>query len=525
MQVGDSTLSLCYYILTLIQSPRIRRVKCDETKPHCRKCTELGRKCEGPVANQIRFVREQPARPKAPTLQTELSLLAPQHPDDERHAFDYFTHRAAPIFAGAIDASFWIDLVPRLAQSSSCVWNTVVSISWLFEHVPYQSLVTTFEYRNPMTSITPHHGRALKWYSRAIADLRQRIEQGQMDTANALLSCVLFASVEFQQRNIGNALILMKSGYRILAQSLSTAATKRASSTTLAIHEVVTPLFSRHAVLMATLGTPIPPGWSYHAENILEPSILSSLAVLDNVRTQLYNLMYQSYEIIRVAILLSHDDYEMEKIQPQKNSLLQELHQWRTSFMERWGGDKRMEIAWVSSNLLMYWGVSYIWLATCTSRFQTAFDEHIERFAEIIFHAQKALYYSAESATGQPVLSFEIGVMPPLYFSATKCRDPLLRRKALHLMRQAPAGESLWASVAPTSVIEKVISIEEGHDFTYRSESPSSLESVSRNLPPEKQRIHHVAVIRKELIGGSQRLAAQLTKMSLWALWFKGDVS
>lgn len=29
------------------QSQRIRRIKCDETKPHCQRCTSTGRKCDG----------------------------------------------------------------------------------------------------------------------------------------------------------------------------------------------------------------------------------------------------------------------------------------------------------------------------------------------------------------------------------------------------------------------------------------------------------------------------------------------
>lgn len=490
---------------------RIRKVKCDEEKPCCRRCRETGRRCEGPTAQEFRFIHDRPAVSKESGPHPELSLVAPQHGDDERRAFHYFRQRAAPVFAGVIDASFWLDLVPRLAHSSPFVWDAVVSISWLFEHVPYEVLTTNFEPQKSSSIVSPDHGKAIKWYNRGIASLRQHIEQGGIDTPLALLSCILFASLEFQQRNVGNALSLMETGYKLMGQSLAVSSTSPLSATSIAIHEVVTPFFSRHAVLMATLGTPLPPDWTCHLEEtMVKPSVLASLSVLDGPRAQLYSLIYRAYEIIRVENLMPTEDHVIKMQRLKQSLLLQDLRRWEMSFVDMLSPDTRSVIGWAASNLLMYWGVCYIWLSTCTSPLQTAFDEHLDRFATILAHAEKVLRYTVESTTGQPIFNFEIGLIPPVYFCATKCRDPLLRRKALELMRQAPTRESLWAAVATERIVDKVIATEEGDCYA----SYSYFEGMARPLPlpPEENRIHHVAVVRKDFLGGIQRLALQLTK-------------
>ena len=174
-------------------------MKCDQTAPRCRKCLDTGRTCEGPQIKQIRFAAELLARPTHPVVLPEISLLAPQRSDDERWAFNYFLHRAAPLFAGVVDAPFWLDLVPRLAQSHSFIWDVVISCSWMFEHVRFDQLKTTHDADEARAINDTEHRKALKWYSRAVASFRLLLEQGEADNGYILLSCILFAAFEFQQ--------------------------------------------------------------------------------------------------------------------------------------------------------------------------------------------------------------------------------------------------------------------------------------------------------------------------------------
>jgi hypothetical protein len=207
---------------------------------------------------------------------------------------------------------------------------------------------------------------------------------------------------------------------------------------------------------------------------------------------------------------MSHDDEELQRLVPGQQILLSELKAWRTSFLAEWGENESPDVAWVLTNLLVYWNVCHIWLSTCTTPSQTAFDDHMESFTAIIDHAVRAIALEGE---GHPLsfdFSHEMEVMSPLYFTATRCRHPILRRKALSLMRQTSGSQMFWASMPDQRVIERVIAIEEGEDELIKADVPHQHEVIV-TLPPESRRLHHIAVIIQGN-GQFQNLCVQLSK-------------
>ncbi|OCT51460.1 hypothetical protein CLCR_08890 [Cladophialophora carrionii] len=278
------------------------------------------------------------------------------------------------------------------------------------------------------------------------------------------------------------------------------------------LYEFVTAFFSRKTVLMGPLGRPIPLEWNIHpAKKTLLPLMESSLAVLKEAKAHLESLMYQAYEVVRVGHLLYHDGYEMQKLKPRQELHLKAVQQWKDMFHQLCIDGQFSEMGCIVSTLFMYWGMCYIWLAACTSPLQTSFDKHMDDFEAIVDNAQVVLQCNAASSKEGQVLTSDGDVVPPLLFTATKCRDPILRRKALQLLRQAPYRNSLWSSVASPILVEKMIAVEEGdtHFATYPVSSPPV------GLPPEERRIHHYAIVKGGASDGHRRLKAQLTKAAL----------
>ncbi|KIW67077.1 hypothetical protein PV04_06351 [Phialophora macrospora] len=498
---------------------KIRRVKCDETRPYCRRCTETGRKCEGPVIRRIRFIRSQPAITSTiPTPQLEVSLLAPQHSEHERRAFRYFMRRAAPLFAGAVDASFWEKLVPQLAQTYSFVWDTVVCLSSLLEHVPYDLLTAITEPTGLTTVTNREHRQALKFYNRAISNARQLAEHAQIDESVIALSYILFASVEFQQRNVRTGTDLIKRCCNILTDNLTSLHLRQRSIDGQAVHQVVAPFVLRKAVVMATLGENLPPQWAANDKvSKLFKAVIPRYPTLNEARVQLHTLVFRCYDLIRVADFVPNtedDDPGRDCFLSQRQLLLDKLMQWKTSFTATIEGtvdvERYAEVEWRSSYLLMYWAVCYISLAASISPHQTVFDHFMDHFIQIVKHASVYLRHGALPRTAQLQSSLDPGVIPPLYFCATKCRDPVLRREALHLMRQASRQESLWAFVVPDRVAAKVISIEEGDCGPSLSSNPQESQYVC--LPPEERRIAYASVVGRQAPGGEQRQALELSR-------------
>ncbi|KAI1615219.1 hypothetical protein EDD37DRAFT_511787 [Exophiala viscosa] len=484
---------------------KIRRVKCDETIPHCRQCTKSGRKCEGPVAPQIRFIHDEPVRKSTSPVSTDISLLVPHHTREERHAFHYFMNRGGSLVAGTVDAEFWETLIVPLSQKYDFVWDTVVSMGALLEHVPYTMLTTT-----TTKVVNRAHQQALTMYNRAISNVRQLGERGQIDDSVVIMSYVLFACLEFQQRNVKGATDLMKRISKLLANNLTSNTSNQESIFGQAIRDVVTPFVLRKTVLMATLGDN-PPFRRVEHESI--DDLLSRHPEYSNARVQFYTLVHDAYEIIRLADFAPNfkdENPDNNIVSLQRDLLLDQLIQLKASFIATSSGRTHdPELEWVASYLLMYWAVCYTSLATCESLHQTIFDNYIDHFAEIIEHARTYLLHCGTSTNSRLLSSFDPGVIPPLYFCATRCRDPVLRREALRLMRQAPGQEreNLWAYVEPERVAEKIIMVEEGV-------SDVELQHVGSSLPPEERRFAYLNVVARQGGGrsGKQCQALQMSR-------------
>ena len=385
-------------------------------------------------------------------------------------------------------------------------------ISSLLEHVPYTSLTTTPD-STGLTKVTNReHRHALRFYNRAIVNVRQLAERDQIDDSVVVLSYILFASVEFQQRNVKTGTDLVKRCSKILTENLTSLYTRQNPNAGQAIHQVVAPFVLRKAVLIATLGNALPPRWVANNEvsNRLK-AILSRSPELNETIVQFQSLVYHCYEVIRHADFIPNikdDDPGKVLFFSQRQSLLDKLMQWKASLTATSSWTPDVETNWISSYLLMYWAVCYTSLATCVSSRQTSFDDYMDHFAEIVEHATVYLRHSAQSTGVQLLSSSDPGVIPPLYFCATKCRDPTLRREALRLMGQAPRQENLWAFVASDRVVAKVISVEEGeHQLSFSKDSPQYA-----GLPPEERRFAYVSVVGSQALGGKQRQVLELSR-------------
>jgi hypothetical protein len=423
-----------------------------------------------------------------------------------------------------VEDNFWKVVVPCLAQSDSFVWDIVASIGWIFEYVPYEMTVTTFELTNIPHVKSIEHRQALKWYSRALANLRRRIDRNEMDGPFALLSCILCMCIELQQRNVGNAIRLFRSGNKIFSQSLFDKQ-RLTSIKSLALDQVVTPFLSRCGALVATIVIPLS-DWleSSSTNKVHKLSNLPLTYTLTDITSHFYHLMFQVYEIVRVGVLMWNDEELIQILLPRREKALDELKRWRALFMDIWSSldqhkTDSSDRLWLYSHLLMSWDICYIWLSTCTTGSQMVLDEYMDHFADILLHAQRLFDSSAQSMKldQQQPSNIEMGVISALYFTAAYCRDPVLRRKALQLSRRAPHHESLWANVLMAQATEYAISLEE--DQTYveldLTDSISLAELHARPLPPEERRIQHIAVLGQKTNATGHVLALQLSRIAV----------
>lgn len=507
---------------------RIRRIKCDETTPRCRRCTESGRECSGPLTRQFRFVEDQVVdRTSSPVSQLQVSLISPRRSEHERRAFQFFEQDAALHMIGTIDQNFVGSLLPRLAHTYDFIWDTIVSSSYLIKYVPYLAL-TTFDSSGLMKVINREHRQALNYYHRAIVNVRKMAQIGPIDDCVVVLSYIQFAGVEFRQRNVKVGHSLFKKACGILTRSLTSQNLRRLSLADRTIYQVVTPFLFRKAIVIATLGdVPTP---EVAANDEISQTLSTKSPELQRARVQLYSLVVDSYELVRIADFIPNlDDSSSDKIYYMsfRQSTLDGMREWKANMATSGSPAPGTDLDWmIYSYLLMYCTVCYISVATSLSASQIVYDDYMDGFAEIIRHAKIFLRYGVESSSGARLLSkFDPGVLPLLYFCATKCRDPTLRREAFQLMRQAlrqEQSQNHWAFIEPERVVAKLIALEESGVSRVLEASSSPQTSFTQTsqvqkgvLPPDERRYAHASAVLRETPGGRSRLALDLVRFEI----------
>ena len=155
-----------------------------------------------------------------------------------------------------------------------------------------------------------------------------------------------------------------------------------------------------------------------------------------------------------------------------------------------------------ASYLLMYYHTASVWLSTRLNPIQMAFDEQKYHFEELVRHAE---VYVKAKAIEKPTFTFEVGAVPPLYFTATKCRIPSLRRRALDLITRAPRKECMWGAESTAELVARLIAIEEaelGLPVPDCSGWCATVANIDDSISPlEEMRVHNVELLKNKSTG------------------------
>ena len=180
---------------------RIRRIKCDETKPHCRECTRTGRKCDGyiPVSaptppSEDRSALKLDLRYSSPSssIGSSISFDIPGT-ETERLTFDFFRTRTVPQLSGFLDSDFWHRLLLQAAYHEPAIRHAAIAVAALHDRFELGDNTIL----KPNTDYDAG-GFALEQYVKAIGLLvdPEGTRREKLGADVALMSCVLFICFE-----------------------------------------------------------------------------------------------------------------------------------------------------------------------------------------------------------------------------------------------------------------------------------------------------------------------------------------
>ncbi|KAK9416979.1 putative Zn(2)-C6 fungal-type domain-containing protein [Seiridium unicorne] len=465
-----------------------RKIKCDEDKPACYRCTSTGRHCGGYQPPELRVV----PRRLLHNVQAEgLLVTSLATSNDEHRAFEQFLRSGTSALGCQADADLWRSEIPQLFHSEPSIRHAAIAIGSLLVRNDFEYLRRKYPTRVPAVSdYNCEDEFAIDHYQKAIRSTLTAIEDGTGNASIAGITCLLFFSIEALQGHEKEALQLFESGNK--AQLRPGAGTTSDS---------LTESFSRLAVQWSMFEGHV----ADISEHYMEPT---------EPITSIFEAQKELTRLILLAFKVAADGFPLKWTPPspsivaqgqgdcreawrelncRERNLHNALQLWHTRFLAYTNRHPHKtqtmeDTIWCGILLLRYRSI-FFWLIGSMERSELIYDKYLPQFKLAVAGARETLTLMEQSGRMLP-FSVELGVIPPLYIIISKCRDPMVRREALAVLRRAPVQESLWNRDIIIQVSERIIELEEGSDGFIHDFPPD----MAGMVIPESMRLKFVKI-------------------------------
>lgn len=481
---------------------RDRRVKCDEGRPACLRCTKTKRTCGGYIVRKGRsrkdssdtFYRHALIKPKTlPLLQDtadSLTLAAPSsiflgESEMENRYFRYFQQTSVMGLDGAWGWSLWCSLMLQSSHQEPFVRHSIIAIGALLKSHEAAYLAGV----RPRSVIIPymaklHRNFAMVKYDTAVRLMQKAICVGTSNLRQTLLGCILVVCFEML---IGNSHLAIKhahSGTLILRQwRAQTPALKEEQPLLLSpapfiVDDEIIEAFRSLSIQIITLWDDRSAICDKKIMNYNRVTIPAPLSCFDLRETQVHlnHIVCRIYHFITTiqipsesialakkfdsgppmeedSVITSMAIYSTafnitETIRAQQVQFAIEIANWIHSFepifeslCTNWEDNEAgfSCAAHVAAMMQMQAVATTILIASVLITNEMEYDKLNHKFQELVDLAtvivkQRQPCKKSNSWAGGPWI--DIGLTPQLFVVVTRCRDPIIRRRAIKLLEE-----------------------------------------------------------------------------------------
>ncbi|KAF2234868.1 hypothetical protein EV356DRAFT_566801 [Viridothelium virens] len=494
------------------QKRRIRKVKCDEGRPACRRCVSTGRNCDGygiwgggGYAPSYRSDRLQRYN-DVPHCPIPVRLVSAKAASAEDKAYlDWFKCRTSLKLPGIFVLTFWKKLVFQASVDEPAVLHAILALS-----AAHKSEVQDGNRLGGQDSLPNEQEKSmLQHYSKAINYLQHHcVVDDRSLTRISLIACILFFCLELLRGRYRTAQTHLRNGVELLRvlyprPTMTDDGIILVGPSPAPIDDwVAEVLLSLH--LRAALFNPLNHNVFFSLQAFESELPASSFRSLHHAKLRLDRLVNKVLSLKNQY----HQQNLSDNVQPPPTLLVRqhriqvELAFWlnihNASKANHWIQPSPFD-EFVSLLLLNHHAMLTLMVSTSGPHPtpETRFDQpsHTAAFRAIISrsgtlwrlirtpaartHATK-LFGAPPAPPSHPAnpnantnndhpgagrdAVVEMGWIPPLYYTAIKCRVPHLRRRALALLGSSLHREGIWAAGIVGPVARRVMEMEEGEE-------------------------------------------------------------
>ena len=297
-------------------------------------------------------------------------------------------------------------------------------------------------------------------YCAAIKHLTSRtLASDGYSIAVALISCMLFASVEYLQGHTHAAFSHIKSGFKIINEEMGKGS--QSAGRSLVPWEV---LHSQFKILEVQLFEMEGLRRDFYAEETLftKLSTFSSLQQFRDLEEaqRVLGEWYHNFCGFLGFTTMSERDAVVQ------SAFVSSFRTWSKMFQvlrnAYESGEKVMTESEKQAIFILEARAKLIGSAIHFDRgsLETWYDDNLPEFTALI-EAAEIVVSTQPSDIARPTFSLAAGIVAALYVCATHCRDPTIRRRAIDLLYRCNRREGAWDSRLAAQVAETIMQIEE----------------------------------------------------------------
>ncbi|KAM0334459.1 hypothetical protein ACHAQA_001486 [Verticillium albo-atrum] len=459
---------------------KIRKVKCDEGRPACTRCVTTGRVCDGYgvwggggndyhercVVDKTEALCVQIV--SCPRASLPILVLNPE----EKECFEWFKHRTSTKLPASYASGFWSTLVFQSSFQEPAVLNAAITLGSY--HKKETCAIQDHQGKATNSSLTAPERFTLGHYVKAIHHLQPHFSsKSKASTRVALIACFLFVSFELLRGHFEAALVHLDNGLRILEDSRLIAPGVQDGARLDSTDDWIIAAFLRIQLQVGILQYTQVSSF----RNLMSPkpdlpkyAFRSAHEAWEHLSPLLSNVMALAQRARTQATLESGEPRHPASMLEAQARLQRSLEQWMPRYTKFCESRSASLTPGERKGCLVPYAfhtMTTIMANTCLSRDESAYDSQTRHFITLLQHMTNLRKLSAAaSPLAAPVVDMshtiiDMGWIPPLYFTAVKCRNHRIRLQAVQLLESAFHREGVWDSRVATRIARKVMELEE----------------------------------------------------------------
>ncbi|CAP62270.1 uncharacterized protein PODANS_5_12220 [Podospora anserina S mat+] len=453
---------LTHLLFNTLTLPRIRRVKCDETKPQCSRCIKAGRTCDGYAATSSQLSGRDMAT-AVKTLQVvgpAARVLGEAVLTEDSACFDFFRMCTVAMTSTAFPAPFWSRHVLQVAHFEPAVWKAAVAVGAL--HRRWESRSKIRLRPKPINSgvaggkTEEFTKQAMQQYWGAISMARTIQDPGVLMVMSVILAAAANMAGEWAASHVhiqsGLKLVASQSPHNTMSGEIASIAQS----------------LSRLDLLVMTFeDSRAPYAYADPLTGKLPSSILNMPRVgkLDDLMQASMHLfgMFRYFLSVEGGYILGFVTEE-EDLPHLQARIAEDVIRWKIEFeilANRISSSASQAERTTLLSLELYHSVLSLMSRAGIAGPAVRWDAYTDEFARVIFFCE-----TINKNIFSPLpffMSLEPGLVMPLFLTITRCRHPIVRRRGLRLLKSLNRQEGMWNSPAACVVAEQQVLAEEEH--------------------------------------------------------------